>query len=78
MFAGLIPLIIWLPRGREVFNYWGQYPLFLIKATKMLLCSEGCTAELKYSSMSRCLRNASTLEGIPLLLCSSFEKVRGK
>lgn len=49
MFAGLIPLIMWLPRGSKVFNCWGQYPLFLIKATKMMLCSEGYTAEVKYS-----------------------------
>lgn len=49
MFAVLIPLIMWLPRGSKSFNYWGQYQLFLIKATKMMLCSEGYTAELKYS-----------------------------
>jgi len=23
MFAGWIPLIVWLPRGSKVFNYWG-------------------------------------------------------
>lgn len=49
MFAVLIPLIMWLPRGSKFFNYWGQYQFFLIKATKMMLCSEGYTAELKYS-----------------------------
>lgn len=49
MFAGLIPLIMWLPRCNKVFSYWGQYKLFLIKDTKMMLFSDGYAAELKYS-----------------------------